>query len=144
MDKYAGTWGQVMWYGGDHIYIHPEEFEKRTENQLYKIFDNRIMYCLGIDTDGYLTLKDIDDTYRAKPDNYVIRPKPKFLYGDFVQDRQDSDRKGIVWFLGWHFKHKRIFCHLQFGNRKSTRRYFDNELMLLKQSELFPPEARLT
>lgn len=132
MSELINTWGQVMLYAGDFHLIHPTEYESRTEDELDKLFDNRIFYC-SENIDGYLVLKDLTGSYRVKPDKYVVRSRPTYFYGDFVEDMQNPQRKGIIRFIGWHYKREKLYYHLYIGERKSTKRYFADDLRLIKK-----------
>jgi uncharacterized protein DUF6960 len=131
VDSYINTWGMYPWIPsrGESL-IHPDD---RSANLWEKLF-GKLLYCSGITDDGYLLLNDAHQTYRVKPDIYKVFPTPMFNYGDTVKDREKPERIGTIRNIEWHDKYGKEYYNLTIAGRKSTKRYFADELEFVTTS----------
>lgn len=127
MSNYVGTWGiYSAQYKDIPNLIHPDDFQiVSAEGFFYKMF-----HCSGETGNGYLILEAGNTKYRAKPARYYMYATPLFNYDDLVRDKV-LDRVGSIRLIDWHYKHKREYYYLTIDNRKSTRRYWAEELELI-------------
>jgi hypothetical protein len=123
-NKYLGTWGQFS-HEED---IHPDDKEKIILFP-YEMTIGLIFHCIAAN-DDYLTLKYGDILIRVKPESYYPIPQKLVLeIGDWVNVKDELSKKGIIYEIQWHRNEEKPMFFLRVnGTRKSTRRYWEEEL----------------
>ena len=123
-----------MWRPEDGIQVfHPEE-RNGDWRELTQRYVEKIFFCSGYTDDGYLILHEREKQYRVKPDIYQTVPTPTFRYGDVLREKANSERTGQVYYIGWHFKHKREYYLLNINGKHSTKRVFSDDLEYVDSS----------
>ena len=59
----------------------------------------------------------------------AIDKPPKFKYGDLVSPANNTDKKGKVRDIVWHFKNNTFNYYIEIDNKKVSRRYSEEELV---------------
>lgn len=89
-----------------------------------------VVECLGVADDGWLKVKRLEQEskiYLIEPSRFIPTFTPKFLQGETVfVPRKSCNAK--VYGLNWHFKQAEYIYKLAFNCKRSSRRYFANEL----------------
>lgn len=91
----------------------------------------RLLECVD-ERDGLVTLRSDDGKQIVvKREGYKSHGKLAFRVGDRVRARF-RDRKGVVYKVWWQDVRDRFVYMLDYGDRKSTRWYFADELELIE------------
>lgn len=91
-----------------------------------------IFHCIGADK-GWLKVQYGSHVYCVKSEIFKKIPSPKFLLGQdvFIPDK---NRNAKVSASFWHFKNSVAVYVLEFGGKRSSRRYYENEMLPLDLS----------
>ena len=120
MEKFLKTWGLYPWFEehGANL-VHPHDLLSFEPN------NTRVFYCKNIEHE-YLVLQFGHFEYRVKPINYKEIEKPKFIFNNQVTTR--SGYSGKIVEIHWHYKDNRHYYLLELQGKKSSKRYFEEEL----------------
>jgi hypothetical protein len=134
MSKYKDTWGQIGWWEGrDNHLIHPDDLERIRSFAASTV----IFHCIDENSD-YLTVKYGNEIFRIKPNIYKQLPiKLSLGVGDWVEVKQVSEKRGVVYIIDWHVKNQEAIFYIRVnGTRKSTNWYRENELEKIENPQL--------
>jgi hypothetical protein len=129
MKEYINKWGTVPWVPSRAEEVHLEDRE--SVDQL--TFWDKVLKCIGITDDGYLILQYSSDLYRVRPKLFATVPSPMFDFGQRVKDTV-LNRNGTILHILWHGNRKEEYYILAINGRKSSRRYFANDLELIEET----------
>lgn len=84
----------------------------------------KVFECIG-EEGPWLVVRYGVHTYRLNPDILNPVPAPAFSVGQPVVSK---DRSGVVADVTWHFKEMAPIYFLEFGGKRSSRRYSELDL----------------
>ena len=65
----------------------------------------------------------------------TISEPPSFVYGDFVSPVNRPDIIGKIETLIWHFKDKDYNYYISVNEKKKSKRYFAEDLMIIRHRD---------
>ncbi|QIQ21406.1 DUF6960 family protein [Zophobihabitans entericus] len=126
--KYRGTYGLYPWFpDDDETLIHANDLQKVKAFSINGLY-GYVFYCSDENAD-FIELSYGDFTFKVKPDLYSTIPSIQFHLGEHVAVIGVSEKKGVIVSIKWHSKYSKPMYFLSFNGRKSSRRYFDTELV---------------
>jgi len=88
----------------------------------------RLFRCVGSDSD-FIILEHAGKHYRVRPSLARPVPDPAFGYGDTVRATGSGvEKRAVVRDMMWHFRRNQPFFLLTVEGKKSSRRYWSDEL----------------
>lgn len=119
-EKLIGQFGLCVWSieQGTHL-VAPKDIHRFF--MTYAIFQ-----CVGIENQ-WLKIQYKDDAYHVSADIFQPVPKPDFLVGQVVFVPRKECSAEIV-SMTWHFKDEKPIYFLSFDGKRSSRRYYADEL----------------
>lgn len=106
--------------------IHEADRDRQTD------YDHRqaLFRCIGVTANNhYLLLTSTGNKpFRVLINHFRITAAPPFWMGDDVRVKEAPDKVGVIYRIGWHGKRSEPLFYLRIGTRRSTHRYFAEEL----------------
>ena len=118
------AWGTYPWFGEHRAEkIHPDDREsfKRVANNV-KVFE----FFQG--NGNYNIFRYANQAYRINDTLSKILPEPSYWYGENVIIKNKGELKGKVCDVMWHFNEKQFYYFLSIDGKKTSKRYFEDEL----------------
>jgi len=120
--NYINTWGLYQAFQG----IDDELIDINDRITFFDIVPNgKVFEC--VDESDTLTLRYGDKFFKVDPQLYKVVNKPKYRIGENVIIISKSKIVEII-DINWHIKENVPFYHIKDNGKKSTRRYFEDEL----------------
>jgi hypothetical protein len=111
--------------------VHPDDCEN-----LKKIAMKTRVFEFMERKDSYNVLKFDNEIFRIKDSIISELIEPKFRIGDVVLVRNNEKSVyGNIRIMNWHFDKKEYFYFLFVNGKKKSRRYFEEELEKVENSE---------
>jgi hypothetical protein len=122
-----GTDGLPLVWGSKVEEIHPEDRKTYKEIRGW----HRFWRCESVTSDGYLLLTYKTYTIRVLPEKYWVFPiRPIYGIGDEVRVKIEPhiEEKATIDNIGWDPHSKCEYYRLQFGEIKSSRWYWRDDI----------------
>ncbi|MDE5891785.1 MAG: hypothetical protein K2H45_02555 [Acetatifactor sp.] len=121
-DERIIEWGVYPWFperGAEYIHAEDlEAFEKEASNC-------KVFACVG--EGEYITLRYNNKCYRTRKQLFKPVPAPKYTFGQRVSIRKNGQEVTVTDIM-WHYDRKEHYYLVTVGNRKKSKRYFEEEL----------------
>ncbi|GKX58673.1 DUF6960 family protein [Leminorella grimontii] len=119
-------WGLYPWFDGDDVnFIHPDDIELARKLLLY----GKVFYCIK-QCREFIVLTYGDFSLRVNSCLFKTVRDILFFVGSNVSVVSSlNDKVGTVIDIGWHHKNNEPIYYLSFNGKKSSRRYFEDELI---------------
>lgn len=119
-----GTCGLYPWFEEDDVHlIYPEDVDIARKLVLH----GKVFYCAE-QYGEFIRIVYGDYSLRVKPQLFQPVRSLHFKFGDLVTVRSSEGKKGTIINIGWHYKSDEPMYYLMFNGKKSSRRYFEQEL----------------
>lgn len=118
------TFGVCNWFPehGGHL-VAPHDLEGFTALRP----NGKVFQCLG-DESGFLVVRYGDRLFHVSQEVVKSVPSPEYRIGQTVITK---GKYGVVVDIEWHFKDSVPIYFLTFEGKRSSRRYFENELAVI-------------
>jgi hypothetical protein len=127
-DRHPGCsseWGLCTWFREpDAHLVHPEDLERLGALDPY----GKVFYRTGIEGE-YVVLQYGEHLFRVLPDRYVPIEVLPLRIGTRVRLKNQPERIGVVSDIYWHTKQGKPFYHVRFGEKKSSKRYWEEDFL---------------
>ncbi len=102
------------------------------KDDLTKVNSLGLVKCIGIEGD-YLIVQDKNGIYRVKEEGVKRSfPNPKFIWGDKVIDIRKPDLILEIDDFFWHHKRNEFIYTLKSNGKKSSKRFSEDDLLLIE------------
>ena len=121
-DERIIEWGVYPWFPERGTeYIHAEDLDAFRE-----VASNcKVFACVG--EEEYITLKYNNRCYRVRKQLFKPILAPKYTFGQRVSIRKNGEEVTVIDIM-WHYDRQKHYYLVTAGNRKKSKRYFEEEL----------------
>lgn len=124
--SYIKTWGIYQAFQG----TDDELIDEKDRTAFFDIIPNgKVFEC--IDEGEQLTLRYGDKTFNVDSQLYKVVDEPKYKIGDNVIIISNAKIVEII-DINWHIKENISYYYVKENGKKSTRRYYEEELKLVR------------